>query len=146
MPPTGLGLSVGTGPITGGGFIGYDPATGRYSGSFSCTRARSAITATGLLDTRLPAGPRLRAADALRATFPAIQIGFGFALTAVGGLLALNRRVDVDALRARLAAGTAGRILAPEDPVRNAPCCWPIWTPCSRSTPGRHRGRPDRCS
>ena len=58
---------------------------------------------------------------ALEATFPAIQIGFGFALTGVGGLLALNRRVDVDALRSRLAAGTAGRILAPQDPIRNAP-------------------------
>ena len=58
---------------------------------------------------------------ALRATFPGIQVGFGFALTGVGGLLAVNRRVDVDALRGRLASGTAGRILAPQDPIRNAP-------------------------
>jgi hypothetical protein len=39
----------------------------------------------------------------------------------VRGLLALNRQVDVDALRSRMASGAAGRILAPEDPIRNAP-------------------------
>jgi hypothetical protein len=39
----------------------------------------------------------------------------------VGGLLAITRRDDVDALRSRLAAGTAGRILEPQDPIRNAP-------------------------
>jgi hypothetical protein len=46
---------------------------------------------------------------------------FGFVLTSVGGLLGLNRRIDVDALRDRFASGAAGRILAPEDPVGNAP-------------------------
>ena len=80
------------------------------------------ITGLGLLDARLPGGaPGYALLVALSATFPAVEIGFGFALTGVGGLLALNRRVDVDALRGRLAAGTAGRILAPQDPVRNAP-------------------------
>src|SRR5205823_2832210 len=80
------------------------------------------ITAIGLLDTKLPGGrPGYALLLALNATFPGIQVGFGFALTGVGGLLALNRRVEVDALRARLAAGTAGRILAPQDPIRNAP-------------------------
>ena len=54
----------------------------------------------------------------LRASFPAIQVGFGFALTSVGGLLALNRRIDVDAMRSRLAAGTALTDLAATFPVR----------------------------
>jgi hypothetical protein len=81
-----------------------------------------AITGVGVLDARLPGGaPGYALLVALRATFPAIEIGFGFALTSVGGLIALNRRTDVDALRARLASGTAGRILAPADPVRDAP-------------------------
>jgi hypothetical protein len=121
LPPTGLGLSIGAGPITGGGFIGYDPATNRYSGLFQVNAGLIGIGATGLLDTRLPTGHGYALLVLLRATFPAIEIGFGFALTSVGGLLALNRSVDVDALRSRLAAGTAGRILAPEDPIRNAP-------------------------
>ena len=120
--PTGVGLAVDAGIIAGGGFIRRDPASGRYSGVLDLRAGQVDITALGLLDTKLPAGHSGYALLlALRATFPAIQIGFGFALTGVGGLLALNRRVDVDALRSRLAAGTAGRILAPQDPIRNAP-------------------------
>jgi hypothetical protein len=57
----------------------------------------------------------------LQGHFPPIQVGFGLALQGVGGLFGLNRRLDVDALRQRFASGAAGRILAPEDPVRNAP-------------------------
>ena len=119
--PTGAGLSIDAAVVTGGGFIGRDPASGRYSGVFDVRVGQIDITALGLLDTKLPAGHGGYALLlALRATFPAVQIGFGFALTGVGGLLALNHRVDVDVLRGRLAAGTAGRVLAPQDPVRNA--------------------------
>jgi uncharacterized protein DUF6603 len=122
LPPTGIGLSVEADVLTGGGFIGYDPDTGRYSGLLELQAKEIGITGVGILDTRLPSGASGYALlIALEATFPAIQIGFGFALTGVGGLLALNRRVDVDVLRSRLAAGTAGRILAPQDPIRNAP-------------------------
>ena len=121
-PPTALGLSVDAGIIGGGGFVGRDPATGRYTGVLDLRAGPIDITAIGLLDTRLPGGrPGYALLLALTATFPGIQVGFGFALTGVGGLLALNRRIDVDALRGRLAAGTAGRILAPQDPIRNAP-------------------------
>ena len=121
-PPSGVGLVVDAAGLTGGGFIRRDPASGRYSGVLDLHSDMIGITALGLIDTKLPAGQGSYALLlALRATFPAIQIGFGFALTGVGGLLALNRRVDVDVLRSRLAAGTAGRILAPQDPIRNAP-------------------------
>lgn len=122
VPPTGLGLQVEAGPITGGGFIAHDPAAGRYAGVLELNLGTIGVTGVALLDTRLPGGVGgFALLVAMRASFPAIQVGFGFALTGVGGLVALNRRIDVDALRQRLASGTAGRILAPEDPVRNAP-------------------------
>jgi hypothetical protein len=123
VPPTGLGLSIDAGPgITGGGFIGFDEPTGRYSGQLQLSLGTIAVDAVGLLDTRLPGGAQgFSLLVLLRASFPPVQVGLGFALSSVGGLLALNRRVDVDALRSRMASGTAGRILAPEDPVRNAP-------------------------
>jgi hypothetical protein len=122
LPPRGLGLSVEAGPIRGGGFIRFDEATGRYDGIFELAIGEIGITAIGLLDTRLPGGREgFALLVILHGQFPPIQVGFGFTLTAVGGLLALNRRADVDALRSRMASGTAGRILAPEDPVRNAP-------------------------
>jgi hypothetical protein len=122
VPPTGLGLAIDAGVVKGGGLIRYEPLINRYSGVLQLQAGSVGIMGLGVLDARLPGGvPGYALLVVLRATFPAIQIGFGFALTSVGGLLALNRRVDVDALRAQLAAGTAGRILAPEDPIRNAP-------------------------
>jgi hypothetical protein len=122
LAPTGLGLSLDADVITGGGFVDRDPASGRYDGVLALRVGRVDVTALGLLETKLPAGQDSYALlVALSATFPGIEIGFGFALTGIGGLLALNRSVDVDALRARLASGTAGRILAPQNPIANAP-------------------------
>jgi hypothetical protein len=119
-PPSGVGIAVDAAVVHGGGFLGHDPATGRYSGVVDLHAGDISIIGLGLLDTHVPGGGYALLV-ALQATFPAIEIGFGFALTGVGGLVALNRRIDVDTLRARLAAGTAGRILAPQDPIRNAP-------------------------
>jgi hypothetical protein len=122
LPPTGLGLSVAAGPVKGGGFIDYNEAAGRYSGLLRLKLGEIGLTALGLLDTRLPGGQQgFALLVVLRGQFPPIQVGFGFALSSVGGVLALNRRIDVDALRARFATGSIGRILAPEDPVRDAP-------------------------
>ena len=90
LPPRGLGLAIDAGPVTGGGFISFDedgrpllPASSRSSS------ARSGSRRIGLLDTKLPGGaPGFSLLVAAPApTFPAIQIGFGFALTSVGGLL-----------------------------------------------------------
>jgi hypothetical protein len=122
VPLRSLGLAVEAGPVTGGGFLRYDVPARRYSGVLDLKLGAVGVTGMGVLDARLPGGaPGFALLVAIRASFPPIEVGFGFALTSVGGLLALNRRVDVDALRNRLASGTAGRILAPEDPIRNAP-------------------------
>ncbi len=122
LPPTGLGLSVDAGPVRGGGFILFDEPKGRYAGVLQLGIGDIGVTAIGLLDTKLPGGgDGFALLIVLRGQFPPIQVGFGFALSSVGGILALNRRVDVDALRDRFATGTVGRILAPEDPIRNAP-------------------------
>ena len=89
----GAGLVCTPSGLSGGGFIGRDPASGRYSGVLNLRAGQIDITALGLLDTKLPGAQRDYALlVALGATFPAIEIGFGFALTSVGGLLALNRR------------------------------------------------------
>jgi hypothetical protein len=121
LPPIGMGLSVkAMGVLTGGGFVGYDPSTGRYSGQLQLQAGALGVAGIGILDTRLPSGD-YSLLVLLGATFPAIQIGMGFALTGVGGLLGLNRRINQDALRSRFAAGTAGRLLSPQDPVRNVP-------------------------
>ena len=52
---------------------------------------------------------------------PPVQLSFGFALTAVGGVIGVNRRLDVDSLRGRLADGSALDALFPTDPKASAP-------------------------
>ena len=121
LAPSGLGLHIDAGAVRGGGFIAHDEQTGRYTGVLQVSVADVGVTALGLLDTQLPDDqPGYALLLVLRGQFPAIQVGFGFALTAIGGLLAVNRRVDVDELRERFATGTVGSILAPEDPIADA--------------------------
>jgi hypothetical protein len=135
LAPRGLGLSIDAGPVQGGGFILFDEPAGRYAGVFQVSISAIGVSAIGLLDTKLPGGG-FALLIVLRAEFPAIQLGFGFALTSVGGLLALNRRIDVDVLRVHMAAGAAGRILAPEDPIRNAPILIQDLSAVFPATPG----------
>ena len=54
--------------------------------------------------------------------FAPIQLGFGFALTGIGGLLAINRTFDEEALRAGLKNHTLDSVLFParSDPQRPA--------------------------
>ncbi|MBB5079313.1 DUF6603 domain-containing protein [Nonomuraea endophytica] len=120
LAPRGLGLEIEAGPVRGGGFLAYDAPAARYGGAFQVDVGPVGVGAFVLLNTRMPGGGYALLV-VLRGSFPPIQLGFGFALSSVGGLLALNRRIDVDALRARFAGGVVGRILAPQDPVGDAP-------------------------
>ncbi|GAA3388669.1 DUF6603 domain-containing protein [Cryptosporangium minutisporangium] len=121
--PDAIGLALEAGPVTGGGVVGFDESTGRYTGALALQLTRISVRAIGLLDTRLPGGQRgFSLLVLLSARFsPGIQVGFGVTLTGVGGLVGVNRRIDVDALYERYASGTAARILAAEDPVRDLP-------------------------
>ena len=53
--------------------------------------------------------------------FQPIQLGLGFKLEGIGGMLAINRTFDEAALREGLKNNTLGTLLFPVDPVRNAP-------------------------
>ncbi|MER5423917.1 DUF6603 domain-containing protein [Streptosporangium roseum] len=126
-PPDGLALAIDTGAIVGGGFVRFDPDAGRYAGVLTLKLGEISVEAFGLLETKLPSGYSFLVF--MRAEFPPVQVGLGFALTGVGGMLAVNRRIDVDVLRQRMVSGAVGRILAPEDPVRNAPLLLSDLTP-----------------
>ena len=56
----------------------------------------------------------------IRLPSPGVQLGFGFAASGIGGLVGINRRVDLDPLSARLQRG-AGDVLFASDPVKDAP-------------------------
>lgn len=122
LPPTMVGLSVDIADlVTGGGFIGYEPDIGRYSGALAIDILAVGLAAVVVIDTRPPGDPDGFALFAsLSATFPGLPLGFGFSLTGVGGLVALNRAFDGEAFAFGLREGAADALLFPSDPVRDA--------------------------
>ncbi len=121
-PPNGVGLSVDGGGFKGGGFLDFDPEQARYSGMLELEYAdRLSLKAIGLLTTRLPGGePGFSLLIVISAEFAPVQLGFGFTLNGVGGLLGLNRTVKAERLRAGLRDNTLGSVLFPHDIVANA--------------------------
>ena len=120
-PPSGLGLEIDAGLVTGGGFIQFDPADGRYAGILELQLSEISIKAIGLIDTRLPGGASgFSFLIIVSAEFTPIQLGFGFTLNGVGGLAGINRTMVLDALQAGLKKHTLNSILFPADPIRNA--------------------------
>jgi hypothetical protein len=109
--PTGLGVRIDAGIVAGGGFILRDDK--EYSGILDLKIGEFRITAIAILVT-----DPLSFVVILAIRFsPAIQLGFGFTLNGLGGILAVERRVAVDPLRAGIADGTAATILFPENPI-----------------------------
>ncbi|MEP7012242.1 MAG: DUF6603 domain-containing protein [Acidobacteriota bacterium] len=121
--PTGVGLSVDAGGFKGGGFLSIDTAKGEYAGGLELDfLGIVTVKAFGLLNTKFPDGHRgFALVIIISAEFPPIQLGFGFTLVGVGGLLGLSRTVDTDAMRDGIHQGALDSVLFPRDVVANAP-------------------------
>ena len=117
LSPTRLVVMVESDAVNGGGFVDYDPATGRYTGGLAVDLFGVGITALVVVDTMIPGDPDAWALFAsLGATFPSpIPVGFGFTLLGVGGVLALDRTMDAEALATGLRNGVVDALLFPED-------------------------------
>ena len=123
-PPTGVGLSVDTGIVSGGGYLYLDPASGQYAGAMQLMFGDFlALGAIGLIDTRLPDGSAgFSLLIIITADFGAgIQLGFGFTLNAVGGLLGVNRTMLLQPLMDGVRTGAIDSVMFPQDIVANAP-------------------------
>jgi hypothetical protein len=120
-PPKGAGLSVDTGVIKGGGFLRFDEPAGEYFGALELSfQGVIDLKAFGIINTKFPDGRRGFAFLVLvTAEFAPIQLGFGFTLIGVGGLLSLNRTLDTPALMAGVRTGAVNSILFPQDIVAN---------------------------
>jgi hypothetical protein len=119
--PSGVGLSLDGGIIRGGGFLSFDPQKGEYAGALELTFAElCSLKAIAIISTRFPDGrDGFSLLILVTAEFVPIQLGFGFTLNGVGGLLGLNRTVDVDALKSGVRTGELSSILFPRDIVAN---------------------------
>jgi len=120
-PPTGVGLSIDAGVIKGGGFLHLDFDKGEYFGALELSfQDVISLKAIGIINTKMPDGSKGFALLILvTAEFMPIQLGFGFTLIGVGGLLALNRSLDTEALRTGVRTGAVNSILFPQDIVAN---------------------------
>jgi hypothetical protein len=121
-PPDGAGVSLGAGPVKGGGYLEFNEAEAQYAGIVHVEFKVFSLTAIGLLTTRLPdGGEGFSLLVIITADFPPIQLGWGFTLNGVGGLVGVNRSVVVPVLQEGLKQGSLGSVMFPEDPVDNAP-------------------------
>jgi hypothetical protein len=125
-PPIGAGLAIAAAVVVGGGYLRADHANGRYGGVLQLTIA-DVVNATAI--GSLGASPNPAHPDAPRnyslllilvAEFPPIQLGFGFTLSGLGGILGANRTMNLDALRAGVRTRALDSILFPQDAAANA--------------------------
>jgi hypothetical protein len=124
IPPKGIGLLIDAPTVVGGGFLRFDTAKGEYSGVLELKIAdKISVKGFGLLSTRLPGGGKGFALVIVIFVegFTPIPLGLGFKLTGIGGLLAINRSFDENALRTGLKEQTLDSVMFPKDPIRNAP-------------------------
>lgn len=122
-PPNGVGLSLDTGVVKGGGFLYIDADRGEYAGAIELVFADFlALHAIGLINTKLPDGSSgFSLLVIITADFgPGIQLGFGFTLLAVGGLLGLNRTMLLQPLLDGVRTDAIESIMFPHDVVANA--------------------------
>ncbi len=123
-PPNGVGLAIDAGVVKGGGYLYLDFDKGEYAGALELTVSGFlSLKAIGLINTKLPGGqPGFSLLVIITAEFnPGFQLGFGFTLLGVGGLLGLNRVVLLDPLVQGVRTGALSSILFPTNIIENAP-------------------------
>ena len=121
IPPEGLGLSVDLDAVKGGGYLYFDFDKGRFVGVGKLkVKDKFTIKIIGILLTKLPGNPD-GYSFLLMVTVEGMNadLGFGFTLTGVGGLIALHRSMNLQALRDGVRNKTIDNILFPDDPIND---------------------------
>jgi hypothetical protein len=135
--PEGIGVELAMAPISGGGFLRQK--NNQFGGILDIDLGAFQVQAMGLLD--LPNNGRpLSFLVLLSGGFPppGVQLGFGFALDAVGGLLGINHRVDTESLRGLVADGNADRVMFPDHALARAEEILGSLAQCFPVAPGHH--------
>lgn len=115
--PDGIGLSIDTAGIKGGGYLSFDKEKGEYTGYLGLTiQDKISLNAIAILNTKFPDGSSgISLLIILTVEFnPGIQLGFGFNLSGLGGLFGLHRTMEIEPLRTGVKNGTIDHILFPD--------------------------------
>jgi hypothetical protein len=133
-PPDGAGLSLDAGAVIGAGYL-ERRAGGEYGGIVQLAFSDLAIIGQGLIK---PSAKDFSMVIIVSVTFsPVIQLSWGFTLSGVGGLVAVNRTMNVEFLRDGLKTGALDALLFPEDPVANGPAILNTMGQAFPAKPGR---------
>ena len=122
-PPRGVGLAVNAAAVRGGGFLSFDHEKGEYAGALELVFQNSlSLKAIGLIVTRMPDGSSgFSLIVIITAEFGTpIQLGLGFNLIGVGGLLGLHRTMLLEELAEGVRTGSVETVMFPEDVIANA--------------------------
>lgn len=122
-PPNGVGLSIDAGVVRGGGYLYIDHQRGEYAGVLELDIADIVtVTAIGIITTRMPDGTTgFSLLLVITAQFGSgIQLGFGFTLLGVGGILGLNRTMNLPALIEGVRSNAISSVMFPTDVIANA--------------------------
>jgi hypothetical protein len=118
VPPSGYALALDAAPIVGGGYLSVQED--EYRGALALQFESIGFSAFAILNTKLPGGQKgFSLAASIFASFN-LPLGYGFFLTGLGGVIGINRTVNVEALREVLYAGRMDNLLFPADPIANA--------------------------
>jgi len=123
-PPNGVGLSIDASIIKGGGYLYFDFDKGEYAGALELVISGFlSLKAIGLVTTKMPDGtPGFSLLVIITAEFGTpIQLGYGFTLNGVGGLLGLNRTMKLEELAEGVRTGAVEGVMFPHDVIANAP-------------------------
>jgi hypothetical protein len=122
-PPNGVGLSIDAAVVKGGGYLFFDFDKEEYAGALELAVAEIVtVKAIGLVTTRLPDGSKgFSLLIIITAEFAPIQLGFGFTLIGLGGLLGLNRTMMLERLAEGVRTGAVESVMFPTDVIANAP-------------------------
>jgi hypothetical protein len=121
--PTGIGVKFDVFGFEGGGFLLWDQERGEYGGVLQFeARIKSlvlAFTAFGLFTERPDGGSSFVIVLSVQVD-PPLRWG-PFTLYGIGGIVATNHTIDVEAMRLGLRDGALAKLLFPANPIADGP-------------------------
>lgn len=123
-PPNGVGLSIDAAVVKGGGYLYFDFDKEEYAGILELDLSGIvSVKAIGLITTKMPDGSKgFSLLLVITAEFGSpIQLGFGFTLSGVGGLLGLNRTMRLEVIATGIRDGGINSVMFPQNVIENAP-------------------------
>lgn len=120
-PPKGVGILIDAPYAKGGGYLEFNRQKGQYLGAAELTIIdKFTVKAIGVINTKLPDGQKGYSFLLMITTeFNPVQLGFGFTLSGVGGLIGVHRSLNIEAIRKKVQGPTFEELLFPPDPIAN---------------------------